>query len=217
MGVFLVDDASGRIGDRMPGERGYARAALSSAARSTLFSGRPKVGTVKRVDLPAESYLGFYLVQNGKARQFLKSGGRRRPHVFFSFKDANHDGFNHLRKLPGGHYAFEDQTRGGDRDFNDLVFRVRFDDPQGTPTLTRPPAITARLANDTARGGLTNTDRITSDPSVAGTIISSSPVSRFRAGLDATPAANFLDVGSSRRPFCLGPRLVESAGGRDVG
>lgn len=63
-----------------------------------------------------------------------------------------------------------------------------------------PPAITANLANDTAPGGTTNTDKITSDPTITGTLTDTSRVTAFKAGFDDTPASNFIDVLANRNP-----------------
>src|SRR5262249_35278218 len=38
LGLFLVDDASGRLGTLSPGDPGYARAALTSASRRVIFA-----------------------------------------------------------------------------------------------------------------------------------------------------------------------------------
>jgi hypothetical protein len=162
-----------------------------------IFSGGMRPGAKRTVELPAGSFFGLYLVQNASTRQLLARNRANRlgggPVAFFSFKGANPDGFGHLRWLADGQFAFEDQTRGGDRDFNDLVGRFRFRPPRSEPEADAP-VITARLANDTARGGTTNADGVTSDPSVAGSVADASRITRFRAGFDGTPVERFVDV-----------------------
>jgi cyclophilin family peptidyl-prolyl cis-trans isomerase len=77
-------------------------------------------------------------------------------------------------------------------------------------------AISAALADDTAGPGGTNTDGITSDPSIQGSVASSSPVVSFQAGFDATPAANFADILSSLSNdglFFLNPALLALVAG----
>jgi hypothetical protein len=54
-----------------------------------------------------------------------------------------------------------------------------------------PPVIAATLANDT---GADTGDGLTADPSVEGSVIDSSPIVSFRAGLDDTPAGDFADI-----------------------
>lgn len=168
-----------------------------------IFASGQGAGAVRTLDLPGGSFFGLYLVQNGTTRAFLaRNPGNqlpRRPLTFFSFAEANPDRFDHLRRLSDNRFAFEDMTRGGDRDFDDLVAHFRFDRPASGPE-GDPPVITAALSNDTARGGATNADRITSDPSVPGTVADASRVTRFRAGFDCTPASAFTDVLSDLGP-----------------
>ena len=56
------------------------------------------------------------------------------------------------------------------------------------------PTITAALERDTASGGTTNTDRLTSDPTIVGQAIDTSTLTQFRAGLDDTTPANFVSI-----------------------
>jgi subtilisin family serine protease len=126
MGLFIVDDATGRIGHLRPGQRGYARAAL--ARRRVLFRPDDPLGKVRRLQLPANALFGMYLVQNASSAQVVVRNCAhwlgRAPQVFFSFTASNSDGFAHVRRLSARLVAFEDLTGGGDRDFNDLVIRV---------------------------------------------------------------------------------------------
>ncbi|AFY71953.1 RHS repeat-associated core domain protein (plasmid) [Thalassoporum mexicanum PCC 7367] len=55
------------------------------------------------------------------------------------------------------------------------------------------PVITGDLVNDTAISG-TNSDGITSDPAITGTITDDSDVTSFRAGFNGTPVANYVDI-----------------------
>ncbi|MEG5031280.1 Ig-like domain-containing protein, partial [Microcoleus sp. AT8-B1] len=59
------------------------------------------------------------------------------------------------------------------------------------PNDTTPPAIAATLTNDT---GTSNSDRITSNPTIGGTVTDSSSIASFRAGFDDTPIAEFADI-----------------------
>ncbi|HJT77647.1 MAG TPA: DUF4114 domain-containing protein, partial [Gemmataceae bacterium] len=192
LGMFLVDDAQGHIGRLKPGDPGYAAAALSRARGLVLFSPGQAPGASRTLELPAGQFFGLYLIQNSTTARFLTHNPRNRPGrgpvAFFSLVRANPDRFQHLRGLPGLGFGFEDGLGGGDRDFNDLVTRVEFGTPQGmaapppgppspitapspAPAKPRiPPSLTARLSDDTAPGGTTNADGLTSDPAVAGTV-----------------------------------------------
>lgn len=63
---------------------------------------------------------------------------------------------------------------------------------------TAVPIITANLQRDTAANNTTNTDKITFDPSIVGTVIDASNVVEFKAGFNNTPVTSFVDVLSSR-------------------
>ncbi|MBD2491385.1 Ig-like domain-containing protein [Aulosira sp. FACHB-615] len=56
------------------------------------------------------------------------------------------------------------------------------------------PIITATLQRDTALGNTTNSDRITFDPSITGTVNDANSVVSFRAGFENTIVANFINV-----------------------
>ncbi len=126
-GLYFVDDASGRIGTLRPGDSGYARAAIGRT--KAVFTSTDKIGTKRIVNLPAGTFYGLYLVQNATRAEFLARNPLNRPGnkplMFFSFAAANPDGFQHLRQPAEMRFAFEDQTSGGDRDFNDSVVEIR--------------------------------------------------------------------------------------------
>jgi len=122
-GLFLTNDASGRIGNLKPGDPAYATAALSAGNYQVIFSSQTPVGTTTNLQVPSGWYLGWYLIQNGTTADFLSNAGNT-PRIFFSFLAANTDGADHFWRLPGHEFGFEDDTNGGDFDFNDLRFRV---------------------------------------------------------------------------------------------
>lgn len=122
-GLFWVNDASGRIGKLKPGDPDYASAALSAGNYQVIFSRQTPVGTTTNLQVPSGWYLGWYLIQNGTTAEFLSNAGQS-PRVFFSFLAANPDGVDHFWRLPGNEFGFEDDTNGGDRDFDDLRFRL---------------------------------------------------------------------------------------------
>ena len=57
--------------------------------------------------------------------------------------------------------------------------------------------ITAELSNDTAPGATTNTDGVTMDSTVAGSVSDSLPITSFEAGFDSVALGNYVDITSS--------------------
>jgi hypothetical protein len=130
LGVYRVDDATGRIGNLLPGDAGYAAAALGNGNSSVVFARGQTAGAQASVSLASGSYVAWYMIQNGTTAQFLSQNlGNQLPGsplALFSLATASADGIDHLWRRLGGEFAFEDQTNDGDDDFNDLVFRFRF-------------------------------------------------------------------------------------------
>jgi hypothetical protein len=189
VGVFRVDDPSGRIGRLRPGQFGYSTAAIARSRRISLFSPRQAAGAVTAVALPAGAEYGFYLVQDASVAQHLAwmrhPAGRHgsEPHIFFSFPAANFDRVTHVIVDPGtpSVYGFEDTSRDADRDFNDVVLAAAFPLPPGS----HAPVVTIVTPQD---GLLTNRN-----VSVAGQVVAdASGIKSLQARVDAGP---WFDVG----------------------
>lgn len=78
------------------------------------------------------------------------------------------------------------------------------------PNDTAPPVIAASLTNDT---GISNGDRITSNPAIGGTVTDNSSIASFRAGFDDTPLAEFTNITSllgSNGSFTLNRTQLET-------
>lgn len=78
------------------------------------------------------------------------------------------------------------------------------------------PAIVAALFNDTAPGGTTNTDKITANPTITGTLTDASQIVEFRAGFGTSPESSYVNVLASRREdghFTLGRTQLEAVYG----
>jgi large repetitive protein len=145
VGYYRTDDASGRIGTLLPGDVGYAAAALANTRAVTVFGSSTLVGASASATVPAGQYVGFYLIQNASISTWRGSNSAnsvsKTPLAFFSFQAANPDSFDHLHaaldatgKLTLG---WEDLTNGGDQDFNDIVFTATgFKQPMGSTPAT---------------------------------------------------------------------------------
>ena len=126
MGYFFVDDVQGRIDGLLPGADGYAAKALERS--QVLFTADQEPGTSDTIDIPDQQYLGWYLIQDATTQQFQSLNPENElsedPLIFFSFPDANPDGDVHLDYRSSTELGWEDLTNGGDRSFDDLVFKV---------------------------------------------------------------------------------------------
>jgi cyclophilin family peptidyl-prolyl cis-trans isomerase len=209
VGLFRVDARDGSVGDVKPGDPGYVRAALASGTRQIIFSDTTLAGVTSRtLTLEAGVQYAFYIVTEGTADELLArneanafGGG---PLAYFSFSDASADRTEHLDWRSSNEFGVEDLFGAGDADFNDMVIRFGFGEPQGEPTEppppppppppadTTPPTGAFQLTSDT---GTSSTDRITSNPQIVATITdNASAITRLRAGFDSATTANFVDV-----------------------
>src|SRR5262245_52133693 len=146
MGVFAVQDAAGRVGGLLPGQKGYARAALRNAR--PLFDGAQEPGTAADLPFAPGTRVGFYLIQNGTRARWRRRNADNRPGrgplALFSFSAANPHHFDHCRTVVEGDRVslYWEDVAGGDNDFNDLIATI--------PLAPRPsPALAA--ASPTAR------------------------------------------------------------------
>jgi hypothetical protein len=136
LGVFFVDDPSGKIGTLSPGDSGYAAAALASNNSMVLFNAG--VNGAKQVTVPAGKYLAFYLITNGTTANFLSTNPTNRAgssNALFSYDAANPDDANHFRWVsPGQQMAnaslaqlhVMDKLGGGDGDFDAYSVNLSF-------------------------------------------------------------------------------------------
>ncbi|MGF1520170.1 MAG: DUF4114 domain-containing protein [Nodosilinea sp.] len=145
MGFFIVDDATGRIGDLMPGDAGYAAAALGGNRSQVLFAQSQGPGQMGRYDLPSGQYLGWYLIQDATKEQWQSQNPFNQigqgPVAFFSYPGANPDGLSHVHYRNGNEMVWEDMTGGGDRDYDDLIFRFEIEAPPAIHNPEAPPLI----------------------------------------------------------------------------
>ena len=212
-GIVRVDDSAGHIGALAPGQPGYAQAAFAAGRYEMLFCewDRKPPATVT-INLTGGSHYVLYGIQNGTtanhiSRNLTNSVALSLP-AFFSISAANPDGgFGHFR-TNSGVYQFEDRLYGGDQDFNDAVLSVIAETP---PTLS---TIVFGLSHDT---GISAVDHLTNDPSMNGTVTSSTgPVTLQAAFVTGNSTPVFKTVVSSIQPgnFSLSPNQLSSILGR---
>jgi uncharacterized protein YkwD len=112
VGFYTVDDAlTGRVGTLLPGDAGYAQAAIGRAVTSL----NSISGTVvtNNQNLTGGTILAPYIIANG-------------VETYFAYIGANSDKVDHIKLLGDNRFGFEDLAGGGDRDYNDVVLNVKF-------------------------------------------------------------------------------------------
>jgi Ca2+-binding RTX toxin-like protein len=130
VGIYRVSGQDGSVGNLRPGDAGYAEAALAAGNAQVVFKSGASAGAHAAFELAGGATYAFYVIQNGKTSTFLSAnpdntldGG---PLAFFSIAAANPDRFDHVHadiQPQTGLLAlrWEDLTRGGDADYNDVV------------------------------------------------------------------------------------------------
>jgi uncharacterized protein YkwD len=112
VGLYNVDDAlTGRVGTLLPGDVGYAQAAIGR----TVANLRSISGTAVTNDqsLTGGTILAPYIIANN-------------TETYFAYIGANTDRVDHIKLLGDNRFGFEDLIGGGDRDYNDVVLSVKF-------------------------------------------------------------------------------------------
>ncbi|MBW4473935.1 MAG: S8 family serine peptidase [Stenomitos rutilans HA7619-LM2] len=142
-GVYLTDE-QGRVNGIAPSDPGYAEAVLTSPTHKTLFTSGQHPLVTTEATFNGGDRLSFYIIQNNTSEAWLNANpqntiGKGKPLAFFSVTDANADHFDHTHSTArsDGNWQinWEDLTYGGDKDFDDVVFKI---EPIAIETLQKP-------------------------------------------------------------------------------
>jgi 3-phytase len=148
-GLYEIDDATGAVNGILPGQSGYAKAALSKVVSNFVVraggSGNGVTGDV--IVSGDKTYAPFVIANGGKSsgniqeaiNAFFGANPNNSaataqdytslPVAYFSFGAANPDGAAHIKSLGNNIFGFEDLPAGvgvSDYDFNDIVFSFGF-------------------------------------------------------------------------------------------
>jgi Domain of unknown function (DUF4114)/Cysteine-rich secretory protein family len=124
-GLYRVDDATGTIDGLKPGDAGYTIAALKRSKEAGQDVEFDHKGHSEHKSLQGGFIYAPFVVADGNVDQVLASKDPgKAPHVYFNYLAANGDGFDHIKSLGANKFAFEDTWGGGDRDYNDLTFKI---------------------------------------------------------------------------------------------
>ncbi|MGK7928010.1 MAG: FG-GAP-like repeat-containing protein [Spirulina sp.] len=130
VGFYRIDDGGGSVGGFVPGDSGYARAAIANRVRDlALDTNNLAISTFHGI-LEGNALYAPFIIVNGTIEAFLNlNGGNNtsaRIAAYFVYPEANRDGVDHIRLLGNNTFGFEDLSGGGDRDYNDVIFQVTF-------------------------------------------------------------------------------------------
>ena len=137
IGIYLVDDATGKIGTLKPGDAGYLQAALSQSRAKTLFNSSSVVSGKSSLSLTNGSYYGFYLIVNPSSISSVGFGpnstavaGYNNNNVFLSFQAANNGGIDRMKgSLASGGVQLGWNNKGST--FQDMVITAQGFDLSG--------------------------------------------------------------------------------------
>jgi len=132
LGVVVADAPNGTVDGLATGTPGYAKAALQSPTRQTIFASGAGAGDTNDLAFDGGDSLVFYLVQNATAEDWLRENPSNdlsdKPVIFFSTEAANPDDFDHVRVTEADdgtiRFAWEDLVDGGDFSFTDALIDV---------------------------------------------------------------------------------------------
>ncbi|MUG92030.1 DUF4114 domain-containing protein [Scytonema sp. UIC 10036] len=133
VGFYKIANIDGAVFDSLtgklipPGEKGYAQVALEQRVLEVELN--RNTGQLM-TQLEGGALYAPYLIASGTAQEYLSniSGNptsNQTPQAFFGYGVGNPDNINHVKLLGKNQLGFEDTAGGGDRDFNDLMFKVK--------------------------------------------------------------------------------------------
>jgi hypothetical protein len=127
IGVFVVDDDKGTINGIAPGSQGYLQAALSRAkVISSVLENKPNGfdAASRLLEFQGSDRLGFYLVADGTTDMAIAqlAGGKTPDNISFSTSKNLQ-----VSDFTSGSFTlnWEDQPKGGNGSFKDLVLNVQ--------------------------------------------------------------------------------------------
>jgi uncharacterized protein YkwD len=124
-GLYRIDDAAGTIDGLKPSDTGYMTAALKRSKEAGQDVEFDRNGISAPKNLKGGYIYAPFVVANGTVDQVLNSKDPgKAPHVYCNYLAANADGFDHIKSLGANNFAFEDTFGGGDKDYNDLTFKI---------------------------------------------------------------------------------------------
>ena len=133
----VIDDSGETI---TVGEEGYTEAALYNRVGLELAT---ENGTVSEfsTELQGGKLYAPLIAVDSSIEALSDDNPDNDPAIYFTYSDANVDGFDHIRSPRINRFEFEDLPNGGDEDFNDLVVDVSFQEESLIDPLVDEPVV----------------------------------------------------------------------------
>ncbi|NJK34774.1 MAG: DUF4114 domain-containing protein [Oscillatoriales cyanobacterium SM2_2_1] len=133
VGFYRVLDELGTVFDPVsnrnltPGQAGYAQAAVRQRVGAEVSAPDQGRSTFNNVAFSGGSIFAPYLITNGgTVEQVQNNTLAANAGVYFAYLEANLGRADHFRILGTNTWGIEDQPRGGDLDYNDVVISATF-------------------------------------------------------------------------------------------
>ena len=140
----VVDPESGET--ITVGEAGYTEAALANRVGLELASENGETSEFS-TELEGGRFYAPVIAVESSFDALSDTDPNNDPDLYFTYSDANADGFDHVNNSAPNVFEFEDLTNGGDEDFNDLIVTVSFGDtPAGEVPVIEEPVADAPVA-----------------------------------------------------------------------
>ncbi|MCY7332554.1 MAG: DUF11 domain-containing protein [Pseudanabaena sp. CAN_BIN31] len=130
VGFYKISDSQGTITDPLtgasikPSDSGYAEAAIKNRVAGIDLQTANQATATLSGTFQGGSIFAPFIIANGSPNQLLDTDKSNDPAVYFAYLGANSDGVDHIRLLANNVFGFEDLSKGGDFDYNDIIIKA---------------------------------------------------------------------------------------------
>ena len=141
---FYEVNADGSVVDLDSGEtiaveqEGYTEAALANRLGLDLAT-ENGVSSEFSTELEGGKIYAPFIAVDSSIEALTDDNSHNDSTIYFTYAEANPDGFDHVRSSESNAFEFEDLPNGGDMDFNDVVVSVSLDNTEIPETSAEKP------------------------------------------------------------------------------
>lgn len=129
---YIVDQPNGQINNLLPGDDNYLQAILDRRLQTEqdtdiFFTKASQQGLT--FQFPSEEIIVPFIISNSEDLEVIPDQITNLPensNLYTPFLETNLEGTDHFRLLADNTFGIEDLPKGGDNDFNDLIFELNF-------------------------------------------------------------------------------------------